>query len=320
MGKDTAAMNVGMPAEQELTLINRYARRELTAEEVYVFSVVLCDNEIDRDWERFSISALEKLADLFVGKTGVFDHSMKGKDQTARVYSAWVQRDTGRMTQAGEPYTALKARAYMPRTQKNRDLIEEIETGIKKEVSVGCAIGRVACSVCGADWKKEGCEHRKGRAYGGEICHGILQEPQDAYEWSFVAVPAQRKAGVVKTFQRKGETAGMEDFICKLKKNGIASQEDREALCGYIQSLQKQAKAGEAYRAALEGDVIRLSAFVLPGLDEEIASGILKKLELEELQGIKKALEKQRARRLPPVLQLGEEKKQTQPDHAAFRI
>ena len=52
------------PSPEELAGINAYTRREFKAEELYVFSVVLCDNEIDRDLERFSIPALEKMAGL----------------------------------------------------------------------------------------------------------------------------------------------------------------------------------------------------------------------------------------------------------------
>ena len=65
----------GAPTPQELELINSYTVKPLKAEEVYTFGIVLCDNEIDRDFERFDIPALEKLAGLFVGKTGIFDHS-----------------------------------------------------------------------------------------------------------------------------------------------------------------------------------------------------------------------------------------------------
>jgi hypothetical protein len=36
--------------------------------------------------------------------------------------------------------------------------------------------------------------------YGGKICHTVLDGITDAYEWSFVAVPAQRNAGVTKKF------------------------------------------------------------------------------------------------------------------------
>ena len=59
------------------------SRRALSAEEVYVFSVTLCDNEVDRDFERFSIPALQGLAPLFLGKSGIFDHDRKASGQSA---------------------------------------------------------------------------------------------------------------------------------------------------------------------------------------------------------------------------------------------
>ena len=49
----------------ELALINRYTRKPLAKEDVYVFSVNLCDNDVDRDFECFSLSALNGLAVLF---------------------------------------------------------------------------------------------------------------------------------------------------------------------------------------------------------------------------------------------------------------
>ena len=58
----------GVPAEAELAAINRFAKSPLRAEEVYTFSLRLCDNEVDRDWERFAPQTLEELAGLFVGK------------------------------------------------------------------------------------------------------------------------------------------------------------------------------------------------------------------------------------------------------------
>ena len=45
------------PDREDMVLINRLAREELTAEQVYTFSLRLCDNEIDRDWERFDQKA-----------------------------------------------------------------------------------------------------------------------------------------------------------------------------------------------------------------------------------------------------------------------
>ena len=188
---------------EELEKISSYSRRRLKAEEVYIFSVMLCDNEIDRDCERFSVAALIKLAELFEGKTGIFDHDASGRNQTARIFDTEVIADESRQTSQGEPYTGLYAKAYMMRTETNADLIREIDGGIKKEVSVSLSARKKYCSVCGRDLGTEPCEHIKGRYYGDKRCHHIISEPTDAYEWSFVAVPAQPKAGVTKTSGRE---------------------------------------------------------------------------------------------------------------------
>ena len=187
-------------SDKKMAKINKFTRRELKEEEVYCFSVILCDNEIDRDNEKFSVAALRKLAELYVGKTGIWSHDPKGENQTARIYDTEVVTDPTRKTADGEEYTYLRASAYMVRTGKNADLIREIDGGIKKEVSVGCAVAKEVCSICGRDRRTGECAHRKGRSYNGRKCYYTLSEPIDAYEWSFVAVPAQRGAGVTKKY------------------------------------------------------------------------------------------------------------------------
>ena len=195
------------PSPEELAGINAYTRREFKAEELYVFSVVLCDNEIDRDLERFSIPALEKMAGLFCGKTGIYNHSMDANTQSARIFRCETEQVPGRSTECGEPYTRL-ARAYLPRGGKNESLILDLESGMKKEVSVGCSMGHAVCSICGADRRTEPCGHVPGERYGGTRCCTVLEDPLDAYEWSFVAVPAQREAGVIKSYEEHLEQGG----------------------------------------------------------------------------------------------------------------
>lgn len=146
-------------AGAEMEKINRYTRREYKPEEVYTFSLVLCDNEVDRDFERFSAAALEKLQELFLGKTCILDHERKSANQTARIYDTALEQIEGRTTQAGAPYVRLTARAYLPRTEKTAETIELIESGILKEVSVSCAVKRTVCGICG----RESCSHQKGR-------------------------------------------------------------------------------------------------------------------------------------------------------------
>ena len=191
-----------MLTKEELDQINRFSKAELTADQVYTFSVRLCDNEVDRDGERFEPETLEELAGLFVGKCGIFDHQWSAKGQAARIYRTELVQEPEKRTKAGDGYCWLKGYAYMMRTESNRDLIAEIEGGIKKEVSVGCAVERSVCSVCGAE--NGACGHVKGQMYGEKLCFMELKDPKDAYEWSFVAVPAQPRAGVVKRFGSEG--------------------------------------------------------------------------------------------------------------------
>lgn len=193
--------------EAELKAINKYALEPLTADQVFTFKAVLCDNEIDRSYERFSLKALQDLKKLFLGKTVIKDHSRSADKQVARIYSTeLVQSD--KATESGELYTQLVARCYMVKTASNADLIAEIKAGIKKEGSVGCAVTSAICSICGTDNAKTYCPHWPGRSYekdgGATVCTFTLAGARDAYEFSLVAVPAQHAAGVSKSYT--GET------------------------------------------------------------------------------------------------------------------
>ena len=63
--KETQVASTGVATAAQLEAINSQARAELTAEQVYVFSVRLCDDQIDRDGERFDTAALPALAKIF---------------------------------------------------------------------------------------------------------------------------------------------------------------------------------------------------------------------------------------------------------------
>ena len=234
---------------------------------------MLCDNEIDRDNERFTVPALHTLAKLFVGKTGIFDHNMKSKDQSARIYSAEVCTDETRKTAHGEAYTFVKAKAYMVRTEKNKDLIAEIDAGIKKETSVGCCVKTISCSICGRNIKTEGCEHQKGKEYGGNICCYLLSEPTDAYEWSFVAVPAQKNAGVIKSFVPHSEN----------------------------EQVQKWA---DEYKNELKADIVCSAATVLPEMKSAVLEEICGSLSLGMLREMRDAFRKSAKKNLPVIRQL----------------
>ena len=177
--------------EQDLALINRQTLRPLEAREVYSFRLAACDNQVDRDGERFTEKALEQLAALFVGRPVLQDHRWSAGMQTARVYAAQVEQE--------KDVQRLVLRCYMPRTEKTADVITAIEAGILRECSVGVAVERVLCSICGCNQREAWCRHMAGQEYDEKTCVMELDGAADAYEVSLVAVPAQPGAGAVKS-------------------------------------------------------------------------------------------------------------------------
>jgi len=265
----------GVPSEEDLALIHRWTRRELAADEVYVFQANLCDNEIDRDGERFTRAALEKLAALLLGKTGLFDHSGKSGDQVMRIYAAKVMEEPARQNSLGEPYAVLNAKVYLLRGGENEALIQAIDGGIKKEVSISCAVKRVLCSVCGKTYGREGCNHRKGEIYdSAKPCHAVLEEPTDAYEFSFVAVPAQPAAGVTKKKHKRQDDTGLE-------------------------ALRSLAEDGKAYRAELLEKTLRAGSIAVPGMQRVLLEAMCRGLPTGELCQLCGTFEGQAAKALP---------------------
>lgn len=87
---------------EDLELINKFTLKELKAEDVYVFNTILCNNDVDRDFEKFSVASLNKMAELFIGKTGISDHSWSSEEQKCRIFKTWVEAQDGQTTADGE--------------------------------------------------------------------------------------------------------------------------------------------------------------------------------------------------------------------------
>lgn len=282
--KAAAVVSSGAPTGEQLEKIHCYSKSPLKAEEVYCFSVRLCDDQVDRDFERFDTQALAPLARLFRGKTGICDHNWSTREQVARIF------DTEVLCQEDVHY--IRAQCYILRSEKNADLIRDIEGGIKKEVSVGCAMGRTVCSLCGQPYGT--CEHRKGLTYDGETCVGILTDPVDAYEFSFVAVPAQKEAGVVKS-AKGGEPMTLTEIV--------SVQGDPE-LARHLKSLEQEAKFGRDCRNLMVKEAVSLALLLDFGGDTATLEKAFSALSPQELSDLKKSMAQKTAALFPPVTQL----------------
>ena len=278
--KEAVADSRGAPTKAQLEAINAQAKAELTEEQVYVFSLRLCDDQVDRDGERFDTGALPELAKLFIGKTGIVDHKWSTDSQVARIFQTQVVCEDG--------ISYIKAWAYIRRGGHADEIIADIEAGIKKEVSVGCAMGRSVCSICGGEYGT--CGHQKGESYDGQVCCVILKEPMDAYEFSFVAVPAQREAGVL-----KGLGGG---------NRSLKELADVFGAQGEYRALHKLAQLGKLYEKQLRDDVVRLCLVLELGAEEPVLRAVVDKAAAEDLMKLKDALQNRYNQCMPMESQL----------------
>ena len=293
--KETEVKQGGIPTAAQLEAINAHAKGKLTAEQVYVFSLRLCDDQVDRDGERFDTAALPALAKLFIGKTGIVDHKWSSDGQVARIFSAEVVRE--------EAVSYIKAWAYIRRGKYSDEIIADIEAGIKKEVSVGCAMGRSVCSICGSEYGT--CGHVKGESYDGSVCCAILKEPMDAYEFSFVAVPAQRSAGVLKAL-------GSNRCLKELAEEFGVQAESR--------ALFKDAQLGRQYQKQLGDEVVRLCLAIGLGVEEPVLRSMMAKASAEELMKLKSALQDRMEEMYPVKCQLFDSAQQREIVESGFLI
>lgn len=236
--------------DDDMVLINKHTRREFTADEVYIYPIVLCDNESDRDYEYFTKKDLDILSDLFIGKTFIQDHTWSSENQHSRIFKSEVVKVPGKTVEndtrlKGKPYYQLKAWAYTVK-KGHEHLIENIEAGILKEVSVGFRIEDMECDICGNSfYDGSKCSHYPGKEYEyngvKQVCYLHMKNPTEAFEVSFVAVPAQPAAGVIKGIKIEGLKKGFKDnikhaktersiFYAKLNKRGEISMEKLKEL------------------------------------------------------------------------------------------
>lgn len=309
MNKNGLLIKGAVSADMEK--INRYTRREYSPEEVYTFRVVLCDNEVDRDFESFTVPVLKELAELFVGKTGISDHDRKSSGQCARIFDTEVIEDGEKKTILGDIYTRLEAKAYIPVSDSTGELISRIESGILKEVSVGCSVKSSRCSVCGRDK----CSHIPGKTYGGKLCVRFLEDAADAYEFSFVAVPAQKNAGVTKSFEKGGNM----NYLEKMK----SLEREGEMTLSYdeVQDMLKSLSWGEAYREKLRSNVRKYSRIIQPQLSADLVEAISKALDVRELMELEETYASLAADKFPAAVQTsGEHDENTDSSIGNFRI
>lgn len=221
--------------DADLRKINKYTLSPVTADDVFIFKATIADNEQDdRNSMPFDLKALQDLKKLYPGKTMLKDHRRQADNQIARIFDTELIQDGNKQTELGELHTELVAKIYMIKTDSNKDLIAEIIGGIKKEVSTSTVPEKMVCNICGTDNMKDYCRHYPGWDYdvtdangktSKKRCKMLLHGAKEAYELSFVAVPAQPRAG---THKSVGFAKPIKEVVEEMTETEIKNEENEK--------------------------------------------------------------------------------------------
>ncbi len=141
---------------------------------------------------------------------------------------------------SGEPIGRVLAADYKKSPFNNRDCheltvkltdaeaIAKILDGRYITVSVGGIAESATCSVCGANWAEEACEHVPGQTYDGVLCTAILHGI-DFLEVSFVNAPADEHAKVVGLIQEAYLCDDENARVEKVDKPGLVLLQEADA-------------------------------------------------------------------------------------------
>lgn len=195
------------PTPEQLTAVNAYTLREMTAEQIVVREYVLAHNAIDRDKECFADDLLADFARTLPGK-GVFSEGHPGgwngtgAPPEGKVFAATTERMTHDAARAllrapglvfppdTQDAVVVKASAYFVKTPENESFLLKTDAGIGCDVSIGFAANDIVRLKDGA------MELNAWRWLG----------PGEALELSHVWLGAQPGARATKSAHREERT------------------------------------------------------------------------------------------------------------------
>jgi len=180
--------------ERELETINRFARRPLTADEVYVGECDLCNDRVDRAFERFTADVLQDFADSLPGKS-----LLAGHDHGSLPLGLWFD---ARLRQDERGVIHLRPSYYIVKTRENEHHRAQLDGGVYRYASIGFRARDLVCDICGKSWFGWECEHYPGQAYdvGGRRVVATAhytrsdERPAEAVEGSIVYLGCQYDA------------------------------------------------------------------------------------------------------------------------------
>jgi len=133
-----------------------------------------------RNMNTYLAEELRLAAPTLAGKTIQLDHSMKSIDTVGKVIVSSYDESS-------------QSVSYVGRIQIEHPIALSVQSGDIDTVSIGAYAKDVTCSICGESKVRDGCRHRVGREYDGEVATAI-GKGLNFVELSVTPVPADPRA------------------------------------------------------------------------------------------------------------------------------
>ena len=169
-------------SDEDMGLINVYALRALSPEDVIVREALVCNDQPDSYDTQFTRAALDQVARMLPGSPVLRNHSTFGADDLP--VGIWF---SARTEERDGVYWVI-ARFYMIREPLTESIAARMDGGVVREVSVSWWMDRSAlsCSICGNFPFADACTHTPGDTYGGRKCVTVMNAVESVEEASLV--------------------------------------------------------------------------------------------------------------------------------------
>jgi hypothetical protein len=160
----------GEPTPEELAAINQFTRKEMTAEEVYIFNSLMIDNQETSYFSLLQEPLLAKMRDdALAGVALLLGHDSR-KIPVGRTFGSELKSEYDQ--DSGSEIKSVYGKSYIDLGRKTQDgmmtddICKGIDAGTTFDVSIGFNASSWKCSICENDIRDyHKCPHSPGREY-----------------------------------------------------------------------------------------------------------------------------------------------------------
>jgi hypothetical protein len=228
--------------------VQAFAKRTVAPEEYHVRGMLLCNSARDYYYSRFSVEALDEIAELTPGAPVMAAHDYRTLPQG--VFVAAQRTAIPRPNVPRRDSNWVKCLYAIPADDIGNAITRRIDLGIQREVSIGWRCVGADCSECHEPiWM---CRHVPGDVYKGGICEFEFSGITAVLEGSHVYRGGQKDTA---TFVPDGAVAGAAelpvDGAAGIKANSrpdpFAARRGAQLLWSDVGGFKRGVAAGERW-------------------------------------------------------------------------